>query len=211
MKKSAAITANVIAIASCAFITTAHADNDKGAYLGLGAGFYNTDLKLKSGGSSITFGDTQHDAGVNLFVGYNFDLGTWRLGTELSYTNSYGNIEDWTAGTATLTGKLENSPAVSILPAIKLNKETSAFFRLGYGNVKGVVSGSGTINGTSVSQTESEKFNAALWGLGMEYAASDRAVLRIEYQLLDVKGKTFSNIEYTPRATGINASLRFSF
>lgn len=193
-------------IALAAATPLAMADTTAGPYVGAGVGFYNTDLTVKGGGASLSFGDDKHDAGIDIFAGYKWNFGAGSVSAELSYTDTYGKMATWTGGGENLSGKLKNGSAISILPGYQLSKDTTAFMRIGYTEVKGEATVSGTFNGTS-----SMDFKGILWGFGVEHALSSNLALRAEYKALDDMSETSGGATYEPRATGANIALRYAF
>lgn len=184
----------------------AMAGTTDGFYVGAGVGFYNTDLTLKGGGASLSFGDDEHDAGLDVFAGYKWNFGAGSVSAELSYTDSYGKMATWSGGGESLSGKLKGKEAISILPGYQLSKDTTAFMRIGYAKAKGELTVAGTFNDTG-----SMNFNGILWGFGIEHALSPNLALRAEYKALDNMSETQNGATSEPRATGGNIALRYAF
>lgn len=184
----------------------AMADTTAGPYVGAGVGFYNSNLTVKSGGASLSFGDDQHDAGIDVFAGYKWNFDTASVGAELSYTDSYGKLATWTGGGESISGKLKGKEALSIIPGYKLTKDTTVFVRIGYAKAKGEMTVAGTVNGTA-----SKNFNGTLYGFGIDHALSSNLALRAEYRVLDNMSETVSGATYEPYAAGANIALRYAF
>jgi len=182
----------------------AMADTTNGFYVGAGVGFYNTDLTLKGGGASLSFGDDEHDAGLDVFAGYKWNFGAGSVSAELSYTDSYGELATWSDGVDSLSGELEEGLAISILPGYQLSKDTTAFIRIGYAEAKGSVTG-------TFIPTTSMDFNGILWGFGVDHALSSNLALRAEYKALDDMSEASGGATLEPRATGANIALRYAF
>lgn len=196
----------VVGIAMAVAAPLAVAGTTDGPYVGVGIGFYNTDLTLTGGGASLSFGDDKHDAGLDIFAGYKWNFGAGSVSAELSYTDSYGKMATWSGAGESLSGKLKGGEAISILPGYQLSKDTTAFMRIGYAKVKGEVTVAGTFNGTS-----SMNFNGTLYGFGIDHALSPNLALRAEYKVLDNMSKASGGTTYDPRATGANIALRYAF
>lgn len=196
----------VVGIAMAMAAPLAIADTSNGFYVGAGVGFYNTDLTLKDVGASLSFGDDKHDASLDVFAGYKWNFGAGSVSAELSYTDSYGKMATWSGGGESLSGKLKDSVAISILPGYQLTKDTTAFMRIGYAEVKGEATVAGTFNGTS-----SMDFDGILWGFGIDHALSSNLAIRAEYKGLDDMSETSGGVTYEPRATGANIALRYAF
>ncbi len=184
----------------------AMASTADGPYVGLGMGFYNTDLKVTSGVTKVVFGDDKHDVGADVFAGYKWNMGTGSISTEASYTSSYGKATNVALGANTLSSELKNGMAISVLPGYALSKETTAFVRVGYTRVKGELTIAGTVSGSA-----SENFNGAIYGFGVDHSVSQNVALRAEYRVLDNLSKTVSGVEYAPRATGVTLAIRYAF
>ena len=184
----------------------AMASTADGPYVGLGMGFYNTDLKVTSGVTKVVFGDDKHDVGADVFAGYKWNMGTGSISTEASYTSSYGKATNVALGANTLSSELKNGMAISVLPGYALSKETTAFVRAGYTRVKGELTIAGTVAGHA-----SENFNGAIYGFGVDHSVSQNVALRAEYRVLDNLSKTVSGVEYAPRATGVTLAIRYAF
>ena len=135
----------------------AMASTADGPYVGLGMGFYNTDLKVTSGVTKVVFGDDKHDVGADVFAGYKWNMGTGSISTEASYTSSYGKATNVALGANTLSSELKNGMAISVLPGYALSKETTAFVRVGYTRVKGERKSDGNEGIASVRQSTAEK------------------------------------------------------
>jgi opacity protein-like surface antigen len=212
MNKTTRITYLAAAIISIS--TAAKADTDQGAYIGVGIGLYQTDLNFKATNVDFSLGDTKHDGGADVFVGYKLKFGensAGHLGIELGYNGSYGKLSTWTVGTGTINGKLENSKEISVLPGFSFTKETSGFVRLGYAQTKATLTLGATINGVAYSQSDSQNFSGPVWGIGVDHSVSKNVGLRGEYKVADFKERSFNTVTYTPRAAGVNLALRYAF
>lgn len=193
-------------IALAAATPLAMADTTAGPYAGVGVGFYNSNVTIKPSGASFTFGDDKHDAGADVFVGYKWNFDTVNVSAELSYTDSYGKFATWSGGGESISGKLKGKEAFSILPGYKLNKDTTAFVRIGYAKAKGEMTVAGTVNGTATKD-----FNGTLYGFGIDHALSSNLALRAEYRVLDNMSESVSGVAYEPYGTGANIALRYAF
>jgi len=196
----------VAGIAMAVAAPLAMADTAAGPYVGAGVGFYNTDLTVKSGANRLSFGDDEHDAGLDIFAGYKWNFGAGSVSAELSYTDTYGKMATWSGGGESISGKLKGKEAISILPGYQLSKDTTAFMRIGYAKIKGEITVAGTVNGTG-----SMNFNGTLYGFGIDHALSPKLALRAEYKVLDNMSEAESGVTYEPRATGVNIALRYAF
>lgn len=184
----------------------AMADTTAGPYAGAGVGFYNSNATIKNGGASLTFGDDKHDTGLDVFVGYKWNFDTVNVSAELSYTDSYGKFATWSGGGESISGKLKGKEAISILPGYKLNKDTTAFVRIGYAKAKGEITLAGTVNGTGTLD-----FNGILYGFGIDHALTNNLALRAEYRVLDNMSEVSGATTYEPYGTGANIALRYAF
>jgi outer membrane immunogenic protein len=214
MKKSISATKNnrmklnilIATISSCAFTPLAIADTTSGPYIGLGAGFYNTNLTAKNGAVVIHFGDDKLDAGLDIFAGYKWNSGAGSVSVELGYVDNYGKLGTFSGGTDTLRGEMEGGASISILPGYQLSKDTMIFARLGYAHAKGTMTIAGTLTGTS-----SLKFKDWMYGFGIEHALSPKFAIRAEYKVLDNMSKLNGTTTLEPRATGGNLALKYAF
>lgn len=196
----------VVGIALAVVAPLAMADTTNGPYAGIGIGFYNTDLTVKTAAASLSFGDDKHDAGLDIFAGYKWNFGAGSVSAELSYTDSYGKLATWSGAGETISGKLDGAEAISVIPGYQLSKDTTAFMRIGYAKAKGTMTLTGTVNGTA-----SMNFSGAMYGFGLEHALSPNLALRAEYKVLDNFSSASGAVTYKPRATGANVALRYAF
>ena len=85
----------------------------------------------------MAFGNDKLDFGVNVFGGYKWNMSAGSVAAELSYNSNVGKLATWSGGGQTISGKLDNAWAVSVLPGYNFTKDTTGFIRLGYARVKG--------------------------------------------------------------------------
>ena len=181
----------------------ASADAINGPYVGAGLSLNKVALEVSEAGYSGNFGDKDHDAGLNLSVGYGASFGQGYLAGELSYQNSYGKSDFFSDGTDTLSGKVKNGWAISILPGYKLSKDTLGFVRLGYVEAK--------FEAAAVGESRSENFSGTVYGIGVKHAFSKNVAAVLEYQSVVFSGKTIDGTNFKPTSNGVMFGIQAGF
>jgi len=199
----------LIAAALMALSTSAFAGTSDGPYVGIGIGFYNAGLKDSFPGGSETFGSTSVDTSGNIFAGYNWNLGAGSVALEASYNSNVGKLDSFNGNDVF---KLDNSWQISVLPGYNFSKDTEGYVRLGWTQAKGTW-GSAFI---PVIANTTHTFNGGVFGLGVDQAVTPNLALRLEWQYLYLSSSTisysgFGSLDWSPRSTGVDFSLRYAF
>lgn len=141
-----------------------------------------------------------------IYGGYNFDLGNnvvLGLDGDVTFNNQKDSIsETFTDGSDSLTlgaeSKLRTSGAVRARAGYAFDRwlpYVSAGVAIG--SVKNSVSASGVIDGVSFDGSESTSKTHVGWtaGAGVDYAATDNVILRLEYRYSDYGKKNYSVVD----------------
>ncbi|MDT6940718.1 porin family protein [Brucella pseudogrignonensis] len=141
-----------------------------------------------------------------LYAGYNFDLGNnvvLGLDGDVTFNNQKDNIsETFTDGVDSLTlgaeSKLRTSGAVRARVGYAFDRWLPYVAAgVAIGSVKNTVSASGNIDGQAFDVSESKSKTHVGWtaGAGVDYAATDNVILRLEYRYSDYGKKNYSVVD----------------
>jgi outer membrane immunogenic protein len=129
-----------------------------------------------------------------LYAGYNFDLGnSFVLGVDGDVT--YNNLKDSYSetdvdGTESLESKLRWSGAVRARAGVAMDRFLPYIAGgVAFGSVKNTLSASNAVEEVSVSQ--SKTLTGWTAGAGVDYAATDNVIVRLEYRYTDYGHKDF--------------------
>ncbi|MCL8000086.1 porin family protein [Brucella sp. 21LCYQ03] len=141
-----------------------------------------------------------------LYAGYNFDMGNnfvLGLDGDVTFNNQKDNIsETFTNGVDSLTlgaeSKLRTSGAVRARAGLAMDRWLPYVAAgVAIGSVKNTVSASGVIDGQPFDVSESESKTHVGWtaGAGVDYAATDNVILRLEYRYSDYGKKNYTVVD----------------
>ncbi len=199
--------------------------------IGYGVGKVKSDVSgysVSSGSLSYTQGADTSGRGIFGGIGFNIDK---NLAAEITYLDFSGFTanQTLTASNAVINGDTWNGSisanqkisadgySVSAKYGYDLNKESRIYGRLGLARVTVkndiVISGSGTINGNSVSAGTSLSYKdtstVPVIGLGYEYDLSKKVALRAEYMYIDKVGDKIRTGESSVKFYNVQTVFKF--
>ncbi len=164
--------------------------NWSGFYGGLSASSYRGQTTKTIGGISTVFALSTKSA-VGVFAGYNWQNGNLVLGGELAYTDpDQGHV---------------------LAPATRVNNTFDAKLRAGYATGKTLFYG--VLGGSSASMSNggtTVKLSGLSYGIGVDYALTEKVVIGAEYLMRDLKG-TSAPITLNTKSNSISARLSWKF
>ncbi len=159
-----------VAMPAPAPVATPAAFDWTGGYIGANLGYNNTSSNATASGNGAIGG---------LFAGYNYNLGHFVVGGELSADAANIGLKGG--------GKLSSLTALKLRAGVPVGSNT-----LVYGTI-GAVQGSGNIAGASITHT------GGLIGAGVDYAMTDHWVVggELDYSRISNADKAGTNLENT--------------
>ena len=146
-------------------------------------------------GSTLTAGNEDHQAGLNLNAGFGHSFGSFHLAGEVAFTSQIGEVTAQLGGFS-FTDSLEEAITLSVLPGYKFGPNSLGFVRVGAAQAKLKAEG-------GPSQTHS----GIVFGIGVKQAVSRNLAVSLEYQNYDLEEKD----GLTPRSTGVVLGVQFAF
>lgn len=198
-----------------------------GFYLGvaLGSDSYRVKRSTTISGSGVGFaasdtGSTTGYAGrIFAGVGQYFE-GYYYLGTEIFIAtngisqNDYATFTDSSNSVpASLKFTASTSAGLSLLPGVKLNKNSLFYLRIGYNKARLKAQESLSVNGTSIARSTKSNWSGGFtFGLGIESALYCHYSLRADYSHTNYSTfSTPSTIKYGTSDNQFNLGLIYHF
>jgi outer membrane immunogenic protein len=165
-------------IINCLAITAVNAETDwAGYYAGLSYGQYHNDIggRFDSAGSDYNLSglDTK-DNSFGIQVGYNYQMGNFVIGAEADYTPSNMDNSEVDSESDEQEFETENFYSLRARAGYAINK----FLIYGTAGIAHMESELKTENSTDKTTIDGQ---GAVFGVGVEYAVSDRFSMKLEY------------------------------